>query len=306
MGWFLIGVVLLSGAAKGFCGKKSSYAIETASDSMAINVLRMTLCILFGLVLALVEGGAGSLVPNGATLATAFSFGLFSSLFVIGWLLSVRSGAYMMVEVFLFLGSTLPVLLSALFLGRGVRWYELLGIGILLCAVYLMSAYQKTVKGKLTPRALGLLLLAGGASGLSDFSQKLFRVYAPEAGNALFQLYGYLFAAGFLLLVCLFLRRRERAAGAVLQSPRILFRRIFWYILVMAVCLFLHSYAKTAANDYFAPAELYPMTQGGAVLLSLLMSALFFRERVNLRCIVGISLAMLGLFFLNLFGMLTA
>lgn len=78
------------------------------------------------------------------------------------------------------------------------------------------------------------------------------------------------------------------------------FKRAFPYILVMAICLFLNSYYKTLAAFYMPSVILYPLNQGLALILSTVMSAVFFKERITLKAIIGILTAFVGLLFINL------
>jgi len=52
MGYLFLALALASGVTKGYCGKKTSFAIKSNSDSMIINTLRMLACILIGFALS--------------------------------------------------------------------------------------------------------------------------------------------------------------------------------------------------------------------------------------------------------------
>ena len=76
--------------------------------------------------------------------------------------------------------------------------------------------------------------------------------------------------------------------------------RLLGFVFVMSVCLYLNSYFKTLAGGYISATQLYPLNQGAAVILSLLMSSIFFKEKINWKCIFGIVLAFVALMFINL------
>jgi multidrug transporter EmrE-like cation transporter len=46
--------------------------------------------------------------------------------------------------------------------------------------------------------------------------------------------------------------------------------------------------------------QLYPLSQGCSVVLGLVMAAVCFKERINAKCIVGMSLAFAALLLINL------
>lgn len=302
IGYLFLGIALIAGTVKGYCGKKSGGNLPHASDAMLINGVRMAFCILIGLALAVIPDGWQALRVDFPLLAIAALSGVGTAFFTVTWLLSVRRGAYMMVDVFLLIGVMLPMLLCLLLFDEPIRPVQWLGLLLLLVAGYVMCTYNRSVKGRLTPGALLLLILCALSNGITDFSQKLF-VKTVTGGNlAAFNLYTYLFAALILGICFLILRKRERKTAPEEKhaSPQQILSPIIGYITVMAVCLFLNSYFKTLAAGHLTATQLYPLSQGGSVILSMLMSAILFRERINARCIIGVALSFAALLMINL------
>ena len=131
---------------------------------------------------------------------------------------------------------------------------------------------------------------------LQIFSQKLFVENADGFSSAVFNFYTYVFSAVFLS-VCFVINSTKNADKTESSIKKI--KPVFGYILVMSVCLFLNSYFKTVAANHIPAAQLYPLTQGAALILSTFMSAIFFKEKLTPKCIVGIVLAFAGLIFIN-------
>ena len=298
MGYLFVFIALLCGVTKGYCGKRSSGTLVNNSDAMLVNTVRMLACILVGFVIVAFQGDVGSLVPSWQLIAVAALSGISTASFTVSWLLSVKTGAYMMVDVFLLMGVMLPLLICNFMYGESIHLFQWGGIILLLIAGYIMCTYNKSIKGKMTLRALALLVICALSSGLCDLSQKMF-VREIEGGNiAAFNLYTYLFAA-LTLAVCYFVFRSGERGKCELQPPKKVIMPIIGYIAVMAVCLFLNSYFKTAAGRYLDAVQIYPLSQGGSVILSMAMSALLFKERINLRCIVGVALSFVALLMIN-------
>ena len=78
-------------------------------------------------------------------------------------------------------------------------------------------------------------------------------------------------------------------------------KKIFLYIFIMSVCLFANSYFKTLAAGYLNAVLMYPLSQGGALILSAIMSATLFKEKLTAKAIIGIFVAFAGLLVINLF-----
>lgn len=298
MGYLFIFIALLCGVTKGFCGKKTSGTLVNTSDAMMVNTVRMLACIFVGLAILLFGGDVSTLAASPKFIAVAALSGVATAAFTVTWLLSVKQGAYMMVDVFLLIGVVLPLLLCKFIYGEDIELVQWIGILLLMVAGYIMCTYNASIKGKMSLKALVLLVLCALSNGITDFSQKMFTRELPSGNVAAFNLYTYLFA-GLTLAICCICFRSVEKKKASLQPPRKVILPIIGYIAVMAVCLFLNSYFKTLAAHYLDAAEIYPLSQGGSVILSMIMSAVFFKEKINLRCIVGVSLSFVALILIN-------
>lgn len=296
MGYLFLAISLLAGAAKGYCGKMTSGYVQGYKDAMFANTIRMAFCILIGLGMILFNGSINDIVPSASLLAVSALSGITTSVFVVCWLISVKKGAYMMLDVFLMLGVLVPLLAGKLFFDESIKTTQWMGIGILFIAVYIMCSYNNSIKGKMGITSLFLLIVCGVANGLTDFSQKLFMKKAGDTPIAIFNFYTYIFSALTLFgFYCVF-NTVEQTEGEKKTSG---IKQIFGYILVMSICLFANSYFKTMAAGHLDSAQLYPLNQGASLIISSGMSALLFHERLTLKCVVGLLFSFLGLIVLN-------
>lgn len=297
MGYLFLAFALLAGSTKGYCGKKTSGFVREYKDAMFTNFIRMVLCILISFVL-LLAGGRLSLLKVGTDviLITLLS-GVTTSVFVVAWLLAVRRGAYMMLDVFLMLGVIVPLLLSEFLFDEKIRLNQWAGLLVLLAAVVIMCSYNNQIKEKMSLKSLGLLVLCGIANGLTDFSQKLYVKTVSDSSAAVFNFYTYIFSALVLLVFYIGAKVTDKTGSS---SETDVLRRVGGYVAVMSVCLFLNSYFKTMAAGILPSAVLYPLSQGASLILSSFMSMLFFKEKLTAKCITGIALSFAGLLIINL------
>lgn len=286
MGYIFLLISLLAGAAKGYCGKQTGGYVTEYKDAVFANSIRMVLCVLIGLGLIILSGDLADIFAvNCTTLLTALLSGAANSAFVVLWLISVRKGAYMMLDVFCTLGILIPMIGCAILFSEPISAKHIIGVILLLAAVCIMCSYNNSIKSKMSISSFVLLLLCGISNGLSDFSQKLFVKSSENASIAIFNFYTYLFS-GIILICCYFAFSKSSP-----KAPKANIKPIFIYILIMSICLFAYSYFKTLAAQYLPAAQLYPLAQGGALILSGIMSAVFFHERLNLKCITGIVIS---------------
>lgn len=292
MGYLCLLTALIAGAVKGYCGKKTSGYVSEYKDAVAANFIRMVLCIVIGFGVLAVQGNLELLKVNGQVLVISLISGVTTAVFVVCWLVSVKRGAYMMVDTFLMLGVFVTLILSKIFFAEEIGLKRWCGIIILLAAVLLMCSYNNKIKAKMSIKSLLILIACGAANGITDFSQKLF-VKSVENGNvAVFNFYTYIFAAVSLILIYPLLSRGSKSNINNLKKIGI-------YIAIMSVCLFLNSYFKTVAAASIPAPQLYPLNQGAALIISSIMASVLFKERLTAKCVLGLCIAFIGLLVIN-------
>lgn len=296
MGYLFIAIALLAGATKGYCGKKTSGYTENSKDAVAFSFLRMIFCIVVGALVVATQGSIKYLAaPLPIILISALS-GVTTSIFVVSWLISVKKGSYTMIDVFLMIGTLVPLLLGQALFGEIIALKQWIGFVILIIAVAIMCSYNNTIKEKISPFSMFLLIVCGVSSGLADFSQKLFVKQATEIPASVFNFYTYVFSALTLLVFYIYFsikQKGEEKSGVQYNG------KVFVYIGIMAACLFINSYFKTLAAGYLDSAKLYPLNQGLALVISLFMSSVLFKEKLTAKSVFGVALAFLGLLIIN-------
>ena len=295
MGYLFSLISVFACTTKGFCGKKISAYTKEYRSAMLSNSLRMLLCIAIGAVFVIVDGGVAAFRADATVLLISALSGVMTSLLVISWLFSVRRGAYMMVDVFITLGVTVPIILSSIFFKEEIRLNQIIGLIILFSATFIMCSYNNQIKTKLSLSTFILLVLTGLSNGLADFSQKLFVNKVGIEYVSTFNFYTYVFSALTLIIVYAFSVVKEKGVGESIEA----FKKSYLYIIIMAIALFMTSYFKTLAADHLTSAELYPLNQGSLLILSTFMSAIFFGEKIKPKCVVGIVLTFAGLIVMN-------
>lgn len=300
MGYLFLFVSVLSGSIKGFVAKKVSDKTSGLKSAVFTNFIRMLFCIPIGLLFVLVDGGIGNLAVDKKVLAIAALSGVTTSVFIVSWLLAVQKSAYTAVDTFVAMGLLVPILLSFAFYKESISCSQIIGLALLLTAVVLMTLYSNQVKTKLTVFSFLLLLAVGFANGVTDFTQKIFTYNANGTPASVFNFYIYVFSAVVLLAVFLCLREKPCTTESPDGNKAAAWdKRKTLYIAVMAIFLFCNTYFKTLAADRLPAVQVYPLAQGAALVLSLLMAAFFFKEKIKPLCIVGLIILFVGLLLIN-------
>lgn len=296
MGYLYLFAGMICGLTKGYCGKRMSGKVQKLREIMLANTVRMFLCVLIGLTIVVLAEGKAALGVGSSAIFISLMCGAANAVSVVSWIVSVKNGAYMLPDIFGTLGLIVPIVLSSLFFGEQVKPIQCFGFVVLLVAVYVMCSYNNTIKKKLNCKSLLSLFLCGASNGIMSFSQKLYVRHAANSSIFAFNFYTYIFATVTLGICCLVLKdKKEEKADFSLKSVGV-------YIVIMSACLFMHSYFLTLAAKYLDAVQLYPLNTGMTLVLSSVMSAVFFKERITPKCLAGIILTFAALLIINVFS----
>ena len=294
LGYLFLSLSLVSGAIKGFCGKKISGFAVNIRSAVLLNLCRMFICILLSLAFIIVTGDIKKLNFDAPIILTSALSGVGISVFVVSWLIAVRKSAYMMIDVFLMLGTLVPIICGGFMFGERIDLKQIAGFTILLLAVLIMCSYNNEIKIKLPAKTVGLLIVCGFANGVMSAAQKIFARHDSFSPVSVFNLYTYVFAFLFLTVFYALMPKNVRV-----KFDRDGTKNPVLYLLVMALSLMLNSYFITLAAAYLDSVRLYPLTQGGALIISTFMASVFFKEKLTLRAVFGILLSFAALLMIN-------
>lgn len=305
MGYLFLFISVISGSIKGFFGKKVSDKTSDLKGAVLSNLIRMLFCIPIGFIFIFFDGAPADLAVPATVLWISVFAGVGTSIFIVSWLLAVKRSAFTAVDAFISMGILVPIILSFAFYREPVTASQILGLVLLFGSVIIMSLYNNQVKQKMSILSLLLLLLVGFANGLTDFAYKVFKYNNLDTPASVFNFYIYVFSAITLFMIFSFLEIRSRVGKAKSedtverQTSPALDRRKMLYIAIMAFFLFSNSYFKTLATGLLPAVQVYPLTQGAAIVLTLLMSAIFFKEKIKPLCIMGLGVLFAALLFIN-------
>lgn len=305
LGILFIVISICGGVVKGYCGKSLGTYAHSITDSAMLNFIRMAFCTVISLIVVTLQGNFFHIISvTTATLIISALSALSTCIFIISWLMAVRGSAYMLVSVFTNLGVVVPISLSAVFFGQTIGLNQILGIVILLLAIWLMLGYSKSVTGAFTVKDFFMLLVCGIANGLSDFfignTERLgiwlkttFSLNDAHIDDTVYSFYMYLFSFIILIGYTSFSSVTKHKAQIKID------KKIIIYLIVMAIFLFVNTYFKSLAGRLLTSAQLFSVNTGGSLILSSLMASVMFREKPTLKSVIGIALTFVALFFLK-------
>ena len=294
MGYLFMVLSALLDGVKGCLSKPVSRHASTPGDSLLVNLCRTVLCTLFGLVFCLVTLGRMP-AGQGGTLAITVLSGVSTALFMVSWLMAIRTGAFMTVTVLGTASCVLPILLSALCFGEALLLRHLIGAALLIVAAWLLCTYQTKTKGRFSVKQTVWVVCLFLSNGLASFAQKIFVHTVPGGVTADYNFFTYLFAAAAMLLF-LPIARREGFG----QPPRELLRKTGLLIVCLSLSLYFVDYFRTLAAVTVPAGILYPTSSGLVLLINQGYSIVFLKERPGPRGWIGLLLSIAAMICINL------
>lgn len=283
MAWLLILIVIgLSAqdvtkkiyARKSSCGTYSFAAVST----------------LVAMVFFVISSG-GNLHFSCSYLGYAIGFGISYSAFMIFSLLAIRTGPLSLTALVISCSLILPALYGLVILSEPISLWLILGIILLLAALALINLEKKNEEKRICLKWLIFVTLGFFSNGFCSILQKAQQLSASSELRDEFMVTA-LFLAGILLLCCALLTERK-------TLPANLVKGLPWYTLCggangMVNLLVLVLSKTTPASVMF------PIISAGGILMTFLVSVLFYKERLSAFQLLGILFGAAAAVFLSL------
>ncbi len=299
IGYLFLAFAVGGNLLKAFSGKKTSGFMKTILDAFSFSTIRLGLSALFGVLFMLpdlLESGLSVMSLDLNLLPTYILSAVANAGMVITWLLFVRTGVLVLMDVAALCGCLIPLILSRIFYAELIKTNHIIGLIVLFGAVLLMASYNNSIKTKLNIKSILLLLGFGISSGFIDFSQKLFRKQTLDAvPSSVFNFYSLLFAFLILFIVSFVMKASQKEETEKLKiKPKALL-----HISLMAVGLCVVTLFKTLAAGELDAALVFPFFQGTVIISNAILGAVCFKERISLKSVTSLTLMALGLVIMN-------
>lgn len=303
MGYLVLLPALFFTLTKGYSGKKTSGLVSGFEGATLVSFLRIFFCMLFGIILLIpdiINSGISSLNISSEILVISFISGITNATVLVSWILLVKKGALLLIDSAGMCGVFIPLILSFAFYNEQIKINHIIGVFLLIIAVLILYAYNSSVKPKISFLTIVLLLFYGISNGVADFSGKAFNKMAlGSVSTTVFNFYTYLFA--FLGLGMYYLVVKILNNNKYKQVDAVLIKKSIWYVIIMAVSLYLTTFFKTLAAKHLPSSELYPFYQGAMLILNGAMGAAFFGEKITSKSIIAVVISILGIIAINVF-----
>ncbi len=191
------------------------------------------------------------------------------------------------------LSVVVPIVFALLFFSESLTGFQIAGIVLSLLAVYFIS--QKHNDGSTKTKNIWILpAIVFIGSGIIDTTLNLIQKrFIPAVSEAyvITTVFSIAFVLGALFLTYLVVFKNEKVA----------FKNVYWGIFLGIPNYFSMLFlVKTLSYFPNASATIFPINNIGIVAASTLVSVLFFKEKLNTKNIIGLTLSLIAIALISI------
>jgi uncharacterized membrane protein len=219
--------------------------------------------------------------------------GIGGAFAVLGFNFAVREGHFGFSNAIYRSSFLIPVVYSVLFLNASLKWTTVLGIGLILSAIFLMSWSANSFKkgSRVEFRWFVLIILSFALSGAPRVGQTLTSVYGVN-------LYLYLFLS-YAFGAAVFIFELLRKTPLLLIGKAVGTAALAWGT-GAALASYLGVFCTLKALETLKPQIVFPISLSGPIILGIILSIVLFREQVRFSGWTGVMLGIGGITVLSI------
>ncbi len=272
--------------------KRTSGLVNGKTQLLTYTSYQYLLCMLFSLPALF---AANSAFPGTLAIMWAVIGGIavFSSSMCC--LMALQNGVlFILTTLFSSISILLPNTLSIFMFNEPMSTPQWIGSLALIYAAYLLLGCSKDACKTFSFKSILFLIGIFVFEGLTMLSSKAFAVYAPASDPALYTSFAFGTSSILTGVMSIFQMRKDRKSLSSVMN-----KKLYTCGLVLSAMLFVIMYMSTIAAGMVPAVILYSVVSGGSLIISLLTAAIFFKEPVSKKNIVGLVIAIVALVVIN-------
>lgn len=276
-----------------FFDKISSNEVNSTTKAVKYGATRSILCALCTLAIFFIQGD--NFYINTQTVLLALSFGVLMAIDLINYLFLAKTGMVALMSISNQAASLLIPTIAGIFLfSIPVNPLCWIFVATLLLSAYLLCTSSKDIYVGFSHKTVIMLVIRFFVGGLGTLTMQTFgRV---EGGvTSVFLLLAYLVEAVLLLAVFLFMKRKATEKAAISKKLAVC-------AVASAVCTCLAHVSTVIATTYLDPVIMFSCTTVGVTVGTALVGAIFFKEKLTIKSVIGIIGACASVVIINMLG----
>lgn len=249
--------------------------------------------ILTTIILLIANGGIGQL--NLLTVILGASFGIIFVFTINFNVTAMCSGPIGFTSLIFSLNFLLPMFAGLLFYNENLSIIQIVGFILLLITFYIGSQASDNNSKKMTIKWLMFALLAFICGGILNTLIKVHQAMYPGEYMISFLVIGFL-SAGIVAGILTVIRKVKKNE----ELKSMMKKNVIWLVLAAGLTTSLGNYLVVFLSSKIDAVVLFPVYNGGQVVLMNIVSVVLFKEKLNKRSILSIILGLLAICFISL------
>lgn len=282
MNYLLLIITLILGTSKNLISKGGGAPFSGREALLNINIITAVIAlIIFG------AGGVGfSEMSIGFIIISAF-FGVFIMLSQMLYISALKREQASVCSLIYSCGFIIPTFFGAFYYDEKILIFDIIGVIIMLAAVYLVSGFEKGHKvSKYLIMAFGAMFSAGM---VGVFQKVCIKTYgAGRVNSCLF----VAFAVMLVISLVLKLTSRENASK--------LHRKTIVLMLLFAVAVVFQNKLNLFLSGEFPSMLFFSTVNGGCIALTSIFAWIIFKEKLTKKQVAGVVLSLISIFLISI------
>lgn len=301
-----ISIILLFRVVQAVFNKMASNEVENIPTVLVYGAYRNAISAAFGLMLVLISGNGFGLGATG--LLISLCSGVMLSVSGYCGIMCLKTGTVSVSSIFSTAGILIPII-AGVFFGIPVSAVQCVGLALFFVSAFLLIRDSRNTTGKFTAGAFFLLVGCLFAEGLTMLSQQAFTKYVPDGSVSAFSFITFCIAALSNLIMFAFFRNKkipvsgeEKPDPPAAPAQSVKFsRRLIISGFALAVAVFVINQFATLSTALVPPVILFTFINGGGAVISTVVAAIMYKEKLTPQKIVGVAVGIASLVIVKMF-----
>lgn len=289
-----IAIILLFRIVQAIFSKRSSMEINSIPLLVIYSSYKNAVSAALGLILIIAAGNGFNVNWQTVIIAAVSGLALFFSEFCN--IYAMKSGTVSLSSLFGTAGMIIPIIAGVALFEKPVAPMQLIGLGMFFAAAYLLVIDSKSVYKNFNFKTLLLLIGSMLSNGCVMLAQQLFTKYVPDGDVSVFSFLSFAIIAalsGFFY--------KPLSSSHAKNSRRKISKNLIICGISLAVSVFVINQLATISVSLVSPIILFAFINGGATIISTLVAAIVYKERISKKTGISIITGIVSLVIIKAF-----
>lgn len=296
-----IGIIMICRVVQAIFSKQSSNEVKNMTMLVGYNGFKHSISAILGILLIIFAGNGFKADFLTVAIATLSGLSLFVSSFCGIW--AVKSGTISLSSIFSTAGMIIPIIAGVFLYDKKVMPLQILGLFMFFVSAYLLIGASKKIYTNFSFKTMLLLVGSLVSNGATMLCQELFTAKVPDGDVSVFSFFSFgtiaiLTSAMFLVMSK---RNAKKKQNDGEQKANGLTKNLVICGLFLAAAVFIINQLATICTKLVSPIVLFTLINGGGTIISTIVAAIMYKEKITKRSGIGIIIGVLSLVIIKMF-----